>query len=119
MREGEADVRTIEAQLGERYQIIRTLGRGAFGAVYLARERQLHRLVAIKVLAADRAWSDDERARLLAEARTIANLSHPAIVPLLAFGEAADTVYMVMPYVGGEVLADRLRDGGPLDPVEV
>ena len=71
----EDDRATVEAQLGNRYQIIRTLGEGAFGAVYMARERDLHRLVAIKVLRSDRAWSDDERERLLREARTIANLS--------------------------------------------
>src|SRR6185503_16559696 len=64
----------VERQLGNRYQIIRTLGTGAFGAVYLARERDLHRLVAIKVLRRDRAWSDEERERLLREARTLANL---------------------------------------------
>src|SRR3954469_685118 len=104
----EDDRTTVERQLGNRYQIVRVLGAGAFGAVYLARERDLHRLVAIKVLRGDRAWSDDERERLLREARTIANLSHPAVVPLLAFGESNGMVYMVMPYVSGQTLADRL-----------
>src|SRR5689334_19008027 len=60
----EDDRAIVEQQLGNRYQIIRELGAGAFGAVYLARERDLHRLVAIKVLRGDRAWSDDERERL-------------------------------------------------------
>ena len=116
----EDDRATVEAQLGNRYQIIRTLGEGAFGAVYLARERDLHRLVAIKVLRADRAWSDDERERLLREARTIANLSHPAVVPLLAFGVGTSgMVYMVMPYVSGETLADRLAHDEPFDADEV
>ena len=82
----EDDRAAVERELGNRYQIVRTLGAGAFAAVYLAREQDLHRLVAIKVLRGDRAWSDDERERLLREARTIANLSHPAVVPLLAFG---------------------------------
>jgi serine/threonine-protein kinase len=114
-----ADHHALERELGDRYQIVRTLGRGAFGAVYLARERQLHRLVAIKVLHADRAWSDEDRARLLAEARTLANLSHPAVVPLLAFGETSDTVYMVMSYIGGETLADRLERQAAFEPAEV
>lgn len=109
----------VELQLGDRYQIVRTLGTGAFGAVYLARERDLHRLVAIKVLRADRAGSDEERARLLHEARTIANLSHPAVVPLLAYGESGGFVYMVMPYVAGETLADRLREGERFEADEV
>jgi predicted permease len=111
---------TVEHQLGDRYQIIRTLGAGAFGAVYLARERDLHRLVAIKVLRGDRAWSADERERLLREARTIANLSHPAVVPLLAFGVGTTgMVYMVMPYVSGQTLADRLAHDEPFDADEV
>lgn len=114
-----AEREIVERQLGGRYQIIRTLGAGAFGAVYLARERDLHRLVAIKVLRRDRAWSDEERERLLREARTIANLSHPAVVPLLAFGEADGTVYMVMPYVSGQTLADRLVHNEPFDADEV
>ena len=113
------DLTTVEEQLGNRYQIIRELGAGAFGAVYLARERDLHRLVAIKLLRADRAWSDDERERLLREARTIANLSHPAVVPLLAFGESNGMVFMVMPYVSGETIADRLAHDEPFDADEV
>jgi len=113
------DRAAVELQLGNRYQIVRTLGEGAFGAVYLARERDLHRLVAIKVLRGDRAWSNDERERLLREARTIANLSHPAVVPLLAFGESSGMVYMVMPYVSGQTLADRLAHDEPFDADEV
>src|SRR3954462_5173257 len=116
----EDDRATVERQLGNRYQIVRTLGAGAFGAVYLARERDLHRLVAIKVLRADRAWSDDERERLLREARTVANLSHPAVVPLLAYGVGTSgMVYMVMPYVSGQTLADRLAHDEPFDADEV
>ena len=119
MAMSEGDPVLVEQQLGSRYQIIRTLGAGAFGAVYLARERDLHRLVAVKVLRSDRAWSDAESERLLREARTIANLSHPAVVPLLAFGESNGMVYMVMPYVTGQTLADRLAHDEPFDADEV
>src|SRR4029078_7001562 len=116
----ENDRAAVEAQLGNRYQIVRTLGEGAFGAVYLARERDLHRLVAIKVLRADRAWSDDERDRLLREARTLANPRHPAAVPVLAFGVGTSgMVYMVIPYVSGETLADRLAHDEPFEADEV
>src|SRR4051812_48780526 len=62
--------------------------------------------------------SVDERARLLREARTVGQLSHPGIVPLLTFGETADAVYMVMPYVDGESLASVLRREQRLDPTE-
>src|SRR4051794_40374924 len=114
----ETDFPDIERALGGRYQIVRSLGRGAFGAVYLAREVQLHRLVAIKVLHSERTASVDERARLLREARTVGQLSHPGIVPLLTFGETTDAVYMVMPYVDGESLASVLRREQRLDPTE-
>ncbi|HKW46549.1 MAG TPA: serine/threonine-protein kinase, partial [Gemmatimonadaceae bacterium] len=110
----EQEIRELERELGDRYQFVRALGRGAFGAVYLARERLLHRMVAIKVLHAERAWSDEERERLRREARTLANLSHPAIISLLAFGETPSTVYMVMPYVSGETLAGVLAREGRL-----
>lgn len=106
----EAERRAVECDLGGRYQIVRRLGRGAFGAVYLARERLLHRTVAIKVLHAEHARSAAERERLLREARTVAALSHPAILPILAFGETERAVYLVMPHVGGASLADRLRE---------
>ena len=109
----------LERELGQRYQIVRALGRGAFGAVYLARERQLHRLVAIKVLRQEIAASDEERSRLLREARTVANLSHPAIVPLFTFGETGRTVYMVTPYIGGETLAERIERGDRFESDEV
>ena len=114
------DPQQFERELGDRYQVVRVLGRGAFGTVYLARERLLHRLVVIKALNPELAGDEQERTRLLREARTVAQLSHPAIVPLLAYGETETTVYMVMPYVSGETLAERLRrEGGRLDYREV
>jgi predicted permease len=109
----------LNEALGSAYQIVRELGRGAFAAVYLARERVLHRLVAIKVLHLERAVSDDDRERFMREARTVAHLDHPGIVPILAFGETPTTMYMVMRYVGGESLADRLGREKRLPPDEV
>ena len=105
--------------LGGVYQIVRLLGQGAFGAVYLARDRVLHRLVAIKVLRLERAASETERARFRLEARTAALLDHPSIAPILSFVETPTTLYMVMPYIGGESLAQRLQKSGRLSPVLV
>ena len=102
----EPETGEIERELGDRYQIVRALGRGAFGAVYLARERLLHRMVAIKVLQAERAWSDEERDRLLREARTIANLSDPAIIPL-RYGDDASYLRRVEGTVR-RLVAERL-----------
>src|SRR4051794_36408204 len=108
----------IERELAGRFQIVRPLGAGAFAAVYLAREVQLHRLVAIKVLKTERFSSAEERERFLREARTVGQLSHPAIVPLLTFGETEHAIYMVMPYIAGESLAALLRRQEYVDPTE-
>jgi predicted permease len=108
----------LNEQLGGAYHIVRELGRGAFATVYLARERVLHRLVAIKVLHLERAVSDEERERFMREARTAAHLDHPGIVPILAFGETPTTMYMVMRYIDGESLADRLKRDKRLSPEE-
>jgi serine/threonine-protein kinase len=105
--------------LGGTYQIVRLLGQGAFGAVYLARDRILHRLVAIKMLRLERAASETERARFRLEARTAALLDHPSIAPVLSFVETPTTLYMVMPYIGGESLAQRIQKSGRLAPVLV
>src|SRR5687767_10583876 len=111
--------RRLTDDLGGTYQIVRLLGQGAFGAVYLARDRVLHRLVAIKVLRLERAASETERARFRLEARTAALLDHPSIAPILGFVETPTTLYMVMPYIGGESLAQRLQKSGRLAPVLV
>ena len=109
----------LDADLGGAYHVIRMLGRGAFGAVYLARDRVLHRHVAIKVLRLERAASESERARFRGEARTAALLDHPNIAPILSFVETPSTLYMVMPYIGGESLAQRLEKLGRLPPALV
>ncbi len=108
----------MAAELGDRFQIVRAIGRGGMGAVYLARDLALHRLVAIKVMVGDRVAQHDERARFQREARLSAQLAHPGIVPLYAFGETDAFCYMVLQYVHGESLADRLRTRGRLAPDE-
>src|SRR5688500_486272 len=84
------------------------------GIVYLAREVQLNRLVAIKVLPYDLAARDDVRERFLREARTAAGLSHPNIVPIHRVGEAGGLPFFVMTFVKGETLGERLRSRGPV-----
>jgi serine/threonine-protein kinase len=104
----------LETALGHQYEIIRSLGRGGMGAVYLARERTLERFVAIKVLRAELAEAQDGRERFRREARIAAQLSHPGILPLHTFGEVAGIWYFVMGYVRGVSLAERLRVQGRL-----
>ncbi len=103
----------LQAKLGSQYHVLRLLGHGGMGAVYLARDLTLEREVAIKVVkpASD---TQDMYDRFRREAKTAAKLSHPNIVPLHAFGEVGGMPYFVMGYVRGESLADRMRRDGKL-----
>ncbi|HVR70338.1 MAG TPA: serine/threonine-protein kinase [Vicinamibacteria bacterium] len=103
----------LEAKLQAQYRIVRLLGRGGMGAVYLARDMTLDREVAIKVVKTD-SHAREIQDRLRREARTAARLSHPNIVPLHAFGDVEGMPYFVMGYVRGESLATRLRRDGKL-----
>jgi hypothetical protein len=113
----DTQARELAAALGSQYEVVRLLGRGGMGAVYLAREPFLDREVAVKVLPADLA-SGEARERFLREARTAARLSHPHIVPLHTFGQSGDLLFYVMGYVDGEPLEARLRRVGKLQPDE-
>jgi hypothetical protein len=114
----------LERTIGHQYDILQPLGRGATGAVFLARERALERFVAIKVLRPDLATDAESRERFRREARVAAQLSHPSILPLYAFGEVGDPQsgwglwYLVMGYVRGTSLAERLRLEGRLSCAE-
>ncbi len=113
------DERTLlERELGSHFQVVRLLGRGGMGAVYLARDLSLHRAVALKVLAAETRSSEEGRERFRREARMAAQLTHPNIVPVFSFGETESLSYIVMQYVEGESLGDRLRREQRLAPDE-
>jgi eukaryotic-like serine/threonine-protein kinase len=112
------DAELLARELAREFQIVRLLGRGAMGSVYLARDLVLHRVVAIKVLRWDLGASHDDTERFRREARTSGQLSHPSIVPLHSFGETSNLMYMVMRYVPGESLGARIRRLGKLNPDE-
>jgi serine/threonine protein kinase len=97
---------TLRAALAPDYQVERVLGTGGMGAVFLARDRTLDRLVAVKVVTPDLASSAPLRQRFLREARTIARLRHPSIVDVYSAGEADGLLYFIMRYVPGESLRD-------------
>lgn len=105
----------LKVALGRQYEVLRLLGRGGMGAVYLARESSLDREVAIKVLPTHQHATEESRERFRREARTAAKLSHPNIVPLHTFGEVDGTLYFVMGFVKGESLASKLQREGRLD----
>jgi serine/threonine-protein kinase len=109
----------IAERLSAHFQVVRELGRGGMGVVFLARDIALHRLVAIKALRHEFTSSEEHRERFRREARLAARLSHPAIVPVYGFGEVGDLVYIVMKYVHGESLAERMRRDGRVPPDEV
>src|ERR1700759_4347441 len=77
----------IVNHLSDQYQVVREIGRGGMGVVFLARDIALHRLVAIKVLRFEFASAHEHRERFRREARMTARLSHPNIVPVHPFGE--------------------------------
>jgi eukaryotic-like serine/threonine-protein kinase len=108
----------LQAALAGEYSLQRELGRGGMGVVYLARDVQLDRDVAIKVLPSHMARVPAARERFLREARMAAGLSHPHIVPIHRVSEAAGFVFFVMSYVEGESLGERLRTRGPLPPAD-
>ena len=107
----------LQRELAGEYSLERELGRGGMGIVYLARDVQLDRKVAIKVLPTSLASRAELRERFVREARTAAGLSHPNIVPIHRVGEAGEFVFFVMAYIDGESLGQRLREHGPLAPV--
>jgi serine/threonine-protein kinase len=102
-----------------RYSLERELGRGGMGVVYLAREVLLDRPVAIKLLPPELAARPELRERFMREARTAARLSHPYIVPIHAVDEIGGFVFIVMAYVDGGTLAQRLAAHGPLPAQDV
>jgi serine/threonine protein kinase len=113
-----AEFLDLQAALAGEYSLQRELGRGGMGVVYLARDVQLDRDVAIKVLPNHLARDTSARERFMREARTAARLSHPHIVSIHRVGEAGGFVFIVMSYVEGESLGERLRTRGPLPPAD-
>ena len=103
------------AKLFPQLEIIRFLGKGGMGAVYLARQPSLDRMVALKILPAQSDSGFEER--FAREARALARLSHPNIVAVYEFGLAGDLHYFLMEYVDGVNLR-QLEVSGRLSPRE-
>jgi len=93
------------------YEVLAPLGAGGMGEVYKARDMRLERTVAIKVLPHHLSSSPEVRQRFEREAKTISQLSHPHICALYDVGHEGETEYLVMEYLEGETLADRLVRG--------
>src|SRR5512134_1293528 len=98
------------------YELVAPIGAGGMGEVYRAKDTRLDRTVAVKVLPPHLSSSPESRQRFEREARTISQLSHPHICALYDVGHQDGVDYLVMEYLEGETLADRLAKGPlPLD----
>src|SRR4029453_14619391 len=98
------------------YRVIRTLGAGGMGEVYLAEDTKLGRQVALKVLAHETAHDPDRRARFEREARAVAALNHPGIVTIHSVEEDKALLFLTMEVVEGVTLSEGIPpEGLPLD----
>src|SRR3979490_990015 len=98
-----------ETLIAGRYRLDELLGRGGMSEVWAATDLELGRRVALKLLA-----PNADTARFEREARAVASLGHPNITQLYAYGPQDGRPYMVLEYLPGGTLEDRLRDGKPL-----
>jgi WD40 repeat protein/tRNA A-37 threonylcarbamoyl transferase component Bud32 len=96
------------------YVILKEIGRGGMGVVFQARQRKTQRIEALKLILAGRLASQREVDRLYGEARAVARLDHPQIVPLFDVGEHQGQHFLSMGFVDGPTLHQRLVDNGPL-----
>ena len=104
------DQKKKDGQSIGRYRLDRILGEGAFGAVWLAFDTELHRQVAIKLPTAQRFQGPEDAESYLVEARTVAKLDHPNIVPVHDVGRTDDgSLYVVSRLIEGGTLAERIR----------
>jgi len=90
------------------YEILRQLGAGGMGEVYLARDVKLNRRVALKVLPENLSAETEANQRLVREAQAAATLDHPHICQIYEIAEAEDCSFIVMQYIEGETLAEKL-----------
>ncbi len=93
------------------YEILAPIGAGGMGEVYKARDARLERTVAVKVLPPHLSSNPELRQRFEREAKTISQISHPHICALYDVNREGETEYLVMEYLEGETLADRLGKG--------
>jgi serine/threonine-protein kinase len=109
----------VREALAAEYEIIEELGRGGMALVYRARDRQLEREVAIKVLPFSLAFDAEFVERFQREARTAAQLEHPNIIPIYRVGRSGRVIYFVMKFLRGGSLSTVLHERKKLTPPEI
>lgn len=103
--------------LNDKYRILELIGTGGMGAVYLCEHKFMRRLVAVKILPADKYDDPSNLERFIREARAVAALNHPNIVRAYDIDRAEGMHFLVMEYVDGSSLQEIVARFGPLDPV--
>src|SRR5881396_3081330 len=108
----------VRQELNEEYEILGELGRGGMAIVFKAKENELDRDVAIKVLPFSLAFDKEFVERFQREARTSAKLEHPNIIPIYRVGKSGRVIYFIMKFLRGKPLSSVLaaRGGGGLPP---
>jgi len=113
------EIDMVRQELNEEYEIVEELGRGGMAIVFKAKEKQLDREVAIKVLPFSLAFDKEFVERFQREARTSAKLEHPNIIPIYRVGKSGRIIYFVMKFLRGKPLSTILAARGSLPPGEI
>ena len=108
-KDNDPDIRHLQEALKGKYVVQKPLGEGGFGRVFLAEHTGLGQMHVIKLLSADSSRSTEIRNRFFQEAKVLAKLKHPNIVPIMDVSEFGGRPYYVMSYLNGGSLADLLR----------
>ena len=116
MEKPDDEISALRRATGSRYRILRRLGGGGMATVFRAEQMPLGREVVVKVLHAHLARDAEMTERFRREAEAAARLVHPYICPVLDFGQSGTTVYIVMPYLSGGSLADRVQRERAVSP---
>ena len=111
------DINLLGRTLGP-FEIISELGRGGMAVVYKARQADLERTVALKILPPELSIDKSYLARFLQEARSAAALEHPHIMPIYAVGAAEGINYIAMKFIAGQTLKDIVQERGALNIAE-
>src|SRR5256885_17113091 len=109
----------VREALKDEWELLEELGRGGMAIVFKARDKQLDREVAVKVLPFSLAFDKDFVERFQREARTSARLEHPNIIPIYRVGKSGRVIYFVMKFLRGKPLSSILAARGSLPPVEI
>src|SRR6266849_3129024 len=102
--------KTIPERIGS-FEVLSIVGRGGMGEVYRARDTKLKREVAIKILPEEFSRDPDRIARFQREAEVLASLNHPSIAAIYDLEEAGGSRFLVLEFVEGETLAERVKRG--------